>query len=163
MNTFNNLLEEIEIFEKNKRNIKRFRSKKKNPLKDICKICKINPRYKTPSGIRDSYCSSCKNQKTRLYTKNNISKYQRKVYNLKTMYGLELEDYNKILKNQNNKCLICNSYLLNIKYCVDHNHKTKEIRGILCSSCNQGLGQFKDNIENLLNAAKYLKEKGAYG
>jgi hypothetical protein len=40
---------------------------------------------------------------------------------------------------------------------VDHCHNTGKIRGILCTKCNTGLGSFKDNIELLMNAIKYLK------
>lgn len=134
----------------------------KNCLDDICKRCCLNSRYKTPSGRRDSYCSDCKNKNTREYTKS-LTKEQRRAYNLKAMYGIKPEDYQNMISCQNNKCLICDIFMLDVKHCIDHNHKTGEIRGILCSPCNQGLGQFKDNIENLLNAAKYLKDKGCYG
>lgn len=39
---------------------------------------------------------------------------------------------------------------------LDHDHKTGKFRGWLCSSCNQGLGRFKDNPELLTRAATYL-------
>ena len=41
---------------------------------------------------------------------------------------------------------------------VDHCHKTGKIRGLICDSCNVGLGRFKDNIDNLKNAIKYLEK-----
>lgn len=41
--------------------------------------------------------------------------------------------------------------------CVDHCHQSGEIRGILCCSCNAGLGQFKDSPDMLSEAIKYLK------
>ena len=40
---------------------------------------------------------------------------------------------------------------------VDHCHTSNEVRGILCLKCNMALGNFKDSIENLQNAIKYLK------
>jgi len=40
---------------------------------------------------------------------------------------------------------------------LDHNHKTKEIRGLLCVNCNRGLGNFKDSILLLGKAIEYLK------
>ena len=40
---------------------------------------------------------------------------------------------------------------------IDHDHKTKKIRGLLCHKCNNGLGNFRDNIENLDRAKKYLE------
>jgi hypothetical protein len=42
---------------------------------------------------------------------------------------------------------------------VDHCHVTGKIRGLLCHSCNVGLGLFKDNIDTIQNAILYLKEK----
>jgi hypothetical protein len=44
--------------------------------------------------------------------------------------------------------------------CVDHDHETKDVRGILCRRCNLALGQFRDNVELLENAVKYLKKYG---
>jgi len=43
---------------------------------------------------------------------------------------------------------------------MDHDHQTGKFRGMLCHHCNRGLGNFKDNIENLEKAILYLKEKG---
>ena len=42
---------------------------------------------------------------------------------------------------------------------IDHCHDTLNIRGVLCSTCNIGLGQFQDDIGNLQNAIKYLRKE----
>ena len=68
----------------------------------------------------------------------------------------------KLLKRQNKKCCICNSNISD-KFVIDHNHKTKEIRGLLCNLCNMGLGKFRDRIDLLCNAVVFLHERGSYG
>lgn len=77
---------------------------------------------------------------------------------LKSQYGLTPEDYDNLLKKQKNCCAICGTSKSKLKrgLFVDHDHKTKEVRGLLCQPCNNGLGAFKDSFVNLENAAKYL-------
>lgn len=82
-----------------------------------------------------------------------------KGYTLHRLYGLTLPEYEKILESQGGKCKICG---LNKEgefksLSVDHCHKTGRIRGILCTRCNTGLGNFKDDIELLKKAIEYLK------
>ena len=43
-------------------------------------------------------------------------------------------------------------------YHIDHNHETNKVRGLLCPSCNKGLGHAYDSIEILESWIKYLKE-----
>lgn len=75
---------------------------------------------------------------------------------LKKAFGITIEEYDSILKVQGGVCVICKSVPKKRKFAVDHNHETGEIRGILCGSCNMGLGYFKDNITLLRNAILYL-------
>jgi len=41
---------------------------------------------------------------------------------------------------------------------IDHCHETNKVRGVLCSSCNSGLGLLGDNINGIINALNYLKD-----
>lgn len=77
------------------------------------------------------------------------------------MFGVDDKMYKEMLVKQNNKCLICGVDKSELKYtlCVDHNHDTGEVRGLLCHDCNVGIGRMKDNIETLKNAIKYLTNK----
>ena len=72
---------------------------------------------------------------------------------LKVRYGLTPEEYEKLSTKQLKKCAICGA---GKKLDVDHCHKTKRIRGLLCGNCNRGLGLFKDDPNILQNAIKYL-------
>jgi hypothetical protein len=84
--------------------------------------------------------------------------YRRNI-ELRYLFGITLDDYNKLKENQNYKCAICGNERSEKKdFHVDHCHSTGKIRGLLCSNCNTGLGQFKDNIELLNKAISYLKE-----
>jgi hypothetical protein len=69
------------------------------------------------------------------------------------------EEYDVMLKNQNSRCKICgiSEDELNRVLYIDHDHKTNKVRGLLCTSCNNGIGQFKDSIELLKNAVNYLE------
>jgi len=78
----------------------------------------------------------------------------------KSKYGMTLECYEKMLKEQDSKCYICgieNQYNGKPLY-VDHCHTKGQVRKLLCQHCNSGLGMFKDNPELLIKAADYLKE-----
>lgn len=76
---------------------------------------------------------------------------------LKSRYGLSVDQYNEMLKAQNNKCAICGDDCpTGRSLAVDHNHDTGAVRGLLCSRCNIGIGQLK-NITNLAKAIEYLE------
>jgi hypothetical protein len=79
-------------------------------------------------------------------------------------YNLSKDEFVKKLKEQNYQCKICKSEIKYLspnkeKYksaCIDHDHKTGKIRGLLCSNCNRALGLFKDDQSIIKNAYKYL-------
>lgn len=79
-------------------------------------------------------------------------------------YGITESDYNDFLKKQNNVCAICKESAEKIKKSeylfVDHCHDSNKVRGLLCDTCNNGIGLFKDDVELLENAINYLNCKG---
>jgi hypothetical protein len=90
-------------------------------------------------------------------------------YNIKVKYGMVPEDYHKLVEEQGNKCGACGDTweeLVNHvfeRWCVDHNHNTGEVRGLLCNGCNAALGHAQDNPIRLRAQARYLEERGYYG
>lgn len=116
-----------------------------------CKEIKNRSEFHNHKSHRDglsSQCKLCANGKPERH----------KAWHLKSNYGISLEDYNKILEEQHGACAICGNspkaYL-----CVDHDHITGGIRGLLCFHCNVILGHAQDNIETLQKAIEYLRVK----
>lgn len=117
-------------------------TRSKDGLQTRCKLC------------RCSYTAKWQQDKK----KENPTAYykRRKSNNYRSKYGIDLGTIETMLHTQNNKCLIC-SVDLN-PYVVDHCHTTGKVRGLLCSHCNIGLGNFMDNPTFLKNAIKYLHD-----
>jgi len=88
------------------------------------------------------------------------TKFYRKYWPGKTNQEA-LAAYNDLFAEQQGKCAICSIHQTQLKksLAVDHCHKTGEVRGLLCSSCNTGIGQLKDSCDLLEKAIKYLKPK----
>ena len=82
---------------------------------------------------------------------------------LKRTYGISIEDYQRMLSDQQGECKICKSegFVMaehhKMKLVVDHCHATGIVRGLLCHNCNRALGLLHDNTKVLLNAIKYLE------
>jgi hypothetical protein len=78
----------------------------------------------------------------------------------KLKYGITLEQYNNLLKEQNECCKICNKHEKQVsrnRLYVDHNHNTKEIRGLLCHNCNVAIGLLKEDCDIMIKMIEYLK------
>lgn len=77
---------------------------------------------------------------------------------MKRRYGITVEDYDKMLAEQNGVCAICEKKDKR-RLAVDHCHKTGTVRGLLCSSCNISVGRFDDNPDTLKRAIEYLQRE----
>lgn len=79
---------------------------------------------------------------------------------LKRKYGISLAEYEHMVEQQGGKCKICGRHTTELAkpLCVDHEHKSKKIRGLLCVRCNWYLGVIKENKSFMLGAIKYLEE-----
>ena len=79
--------------------------------------------------------------------------------NLKRKYGISLELYDQLVIDQNNKCAICSAdFIGKMKPCVDHNHITGAVRGLLCRPCNLALSVV-ENTEYVEKAKQYLAKQ----
>lgn len=83
-------------------------------------------------------------------------------WNLRTRYGITLEEYDALLTAQGGRCAICgtDSPGRRVKFfAVDHDHRTGAVRGLLCQLCNQALGQWRDAPAILRRAIAYLEKE----
>ena len=89
-----------------------------------------------------------------------------KTFRLKRDYGLTLDEFDAMLAKQHGKCAICGVFMdpparaakNSIAVTVDHCHATNVVRGLLCYSCNLGLGIFKDCLQRMRSAIIYLEQ-----
>jgi hypothetical protein len=123
----------------------------------------------------NSYCKPCTNEMQRIIratpeggvkhrasskawrVKNNE---RHKDNNALWKYGVDHGTYDRIFAAQQGRCAICgttNPGVRTRRFHFDHCHSTGPVRGLLCQSCNNGLGRFKDNPETLRKAAAYLE------
>ena len=112
--------------------------------------------------VTTTTCCRCKETKdTRNFNRGvrwNICTTCHKHYVRMLKYGLTEDAFYQMLEDQNNKCSICEETLkAGLKTCVDHDHATGHVRGILCGKCNRGLGKFRDNTAYLRAAVAYLR------
>lgn len=78
--------------------------------------------------------------------------------NLRVNWGMSVEEFEAKKEAQGGGCAICGGESPRGRLAVDHNHDTGGVRGLLCASCNTGLGSFKDNPHLLTKAIRYLEE-----
>jgi hypothetical protein len=89
-----------------------------------------------------------------------LAKRKAKDSRLRARYGITLEQFEAILEAQGGVCAVCKRG--DKVFCVDHNHKTLKIRGIICLNCNlRVIGGARDKDELLINAAVYIADNPA--
>jgi hypothetical protein len=129
--------------------------------------------YQPTSGIQKFCTTRCRNkfnyvkEQRRTYRRTNSATHRRK-YRLKAYFGITLDEFDAMVAAQGGVCAICSqperALILGEpkRLCIDHDHETGRVRGLLCNACNIGLGRFRDNLDNLRAAADYL-ERHAQG
>jgi hypothetical protein len=140
-----------------------------------CNICKEQVELSSFTKKKKFYrecCNPCRAVKLKdQYNNDEVYRERTRFINwkskIKRKYKMTPEDYYIMLDEQKGVCAICKSSNPKTKnnsdkFCIDHNHITNEIRGLLCSECNSALGQFRDDPNILMSAYEYLNDKGNY-
>jgi hypothetical protein len=87
-----------------------------------------------------------------------LSEREQKNRRLLAQYGMTIEEYENKLKQQGYKCAICGIHqdTLGYKLYVDHNHRTREIRDLLCTKCNSATGWLEGHGNLMKKCQEYL-------
>ena len=105
--------------------------------------------------VGSNNCVTCNNETEKARSEDGYHRWAR----IQKEYGLSRMQFYELWESQNRACVICKNIILEEKKChIDHSHKTGVVRGILCGTCNQGLGLFKENIDLLNSAVSYIKK-----
>ena len=121
-----------------------------------CKQSKSLDSFHKNSRFKDGLqyqCKPCKSKSYKSPEAKERSRIQAKIWNRKKWSGFTDEEFNNKLAEQNNKCAICKEENPNH---ADHNHITKQKRGILCKKCNTAIAYFKEDTDVILGAINYL-------
>jgi len=120
---------------------------------------------RTSSGY-GSICKDCANKSSVEWKKKNPDRYAKALWRcrLQKEYGIDEEEYDKMFDRQNGVCAICGKPESRLhssgkvtKLCVDHDHDTGRVRGLLCHRCNTVIGML-NSVELLDKAKSYIKE-----
>ena len=144
------------------------------PTGKTCTMCKqekpldeFNTYQGRIPGLRHhrSECKVCRREYGRGWAKKNPEKRRKTASQVNwKKYGISItwEDYNTLFAVQKGCCALCGRHESEFKYrlCVDHDHETGEIRGLLCSKCNISLGHYEwlQNHVNHKDLENYLGE-----
>lgn len=136
------------------------------------------PRCKSIHSGPRRICNPCSAYVARIWRKNNrekaraaVRKYQQlnpeiiaknsRKQSLKSNYGITLEMYDELVIKQSGICAVCSTDKFEgpgKRLMVDHNHSTKQIRGLVCCHCNFLIGHSRENPDVLMKAAAYLNK-----
>jgi hypothetical protein len=148
------LEKELTSFYKNKKN--------KNGLSKKCKGC---------DDVRLKLWNKNNPEKKRVYNKIAAKiyrdkhkhkatwKYNKRIRDIKRIFGISDEELKNLTEKQNNRCAICNKVFIKTPH-IDHIMRYNKVivRGLLCSNCNTAIGLLEENYVLILNAAKYVQE-----
>ncbi len=157
-------------YRRENRKVRGWKSGKAGRKDGLCSRCR-----KEIDGAHPAYCKACYNawKKARYdanpeHYREAARKWQRenpekmklasRRWNMLTKYNLTLEQYEEMVAAQGGKCGACElepDYGRGVPLLVDHNHETKENRGLLCMKCNAAQGLLGDSHATILKLAAY--------
>jgi Recombination endonuclease VII len=125
-----------------------------------CRLCRR--KYRRQQEVKDR--TAAYNKK---YARENpeLMKAKDRKNSLKRFWNMTVEEFEALKKSQGGTCALCDKTESNPhkSLCIDHDHATGKIRGLLCDNHNRAMGLFKDSIEDMEKAIKYLRNHRSKG
>lgn len=124
-----------------------------------CRSC--GDTYEAPNSKSSRLCRPCRSKDTMQRRRDNWP--QHKSTRLMYKYGIDWDTYTQMGEAQDWKCACCSAPSSTDKHgypvlCVDHNHTSGAVRGLLCDFCNKAIGLMKESPDILQNAISYLEK-----
>lgn len=113
-------------------------------------------------GYREAKCEPCRYKKRmsdpERKTAARAAVHRRMIARRNAEAEITEEEYQQRLQEQNGLCALCSGPQTHGggRLCIDHDHATGAVRGLLCHHCNKALGYFRDDIQALQRAIMYL-------
>lgn len=124
--------------------------------KSYCKAC--NAKYYREKRAQNREANNAYQREYRKTIPTEQRRANRRRYGLKYNYNLTVEEYEAMYEKQERCCAICKDELpmhgKNVH--VDHCHESGNVRGILCTRCNVGIGQLRHDPQIIEAAITYL-------
>lgn len=146
------------------RNVRK-RKKIKSKICNKCGVEKKLDEFYLKGNKHSEYrntCKECWDNYTKIYkTRDYFIKNKTNInYSYKTKYGITYQQKQELILKQNNKCLCCGVDFETIRrlqhICIDHDHITGVIRGVLCNNCNTALGLLHEDLERVKKLEIYI-------
>lgn len=118
----------------------------------------------TESSSRQPYCKDCQRQHVRQWRKNNVDGVKRHNKNSaphrrRQTHRLSVQAEQQLYSVYGPRCWICGATEETRRMCIDHDHATGLVRGLLCANCNLAIGNFKENPRLMRRGALYIERR----
>ncbi len=128
----------------------------------ICSACREPKDPQQMAERSPQLCKGCVTTKVAAWKAENPLRFEEAARrsHLRKKYGITPEEYDSIVASQGGRCAIFSGALVGdrrgFRPHIDHCHETGRVRGVLCGSCNKGIGLLKDDPAVLAAAFEYL-------
>jgi hypothetical protein len=136
--------------DRRKENAPKRRRYARDPAYRAKEIARCVRKNATPEGK-----ARCRKSNRRWYLRNRVKAFG---WHLNRKYGITLDVWRSVARAQGWRCAICRRRR---PLHTDHCHATGKFRGLLCKTCNTGLGKLGDTRIALARAAAYLRKAKA--